>query len=72
MLDELAQLAIVENQLNFAMEIVMQQKKRYERLQSRAYGFKWTCEKAEKDDEIANGILSAIGGIECAIENLYN
>lgn len=71
MKSERKQLEIIENQLNKAMEIVLQQKKRYESIQSEMWGYEWTCENAE-NDEVAFGFLGAIGNIECAIENLYN
>ena len=72
MKNERKQLEIIEKQLNKAMEIVLQQKKRYEELQSDLYQYPWTCEDADRDNEIAIGILGAIGNIECAIENIYN
>ena len=70
MKDETKQLEIIENQLRKALDIVLQQKKRYETLQSELCQYPWTCEEADRDNEIALGILGALGNIECAIEHL--
>ncbi len=71
MKSERKQLEIIENQLNKALDIVLQQKKRYETLQSELCQYPWTCEDADSDNEIAIGILGAIGNIECALEHIY-
>lgn len=72
MKNERKQLQIIERQLTLALDIVLQQKKRYEQLQSELYRYDWRCEDAGCDNEIVNGILSSIGGIECAIDNIYS
>lgn len=67
---ERKQLEIIENQLNRALDIVLQQKKRYEVLQSEMYQYNWICEDAE-DDEYSICILRTIENIQDAIDSLY-
>ncbi len=70
MKSESKQLEIIQSQIIRAMDIVLNQKKRYEELQSQMYKNNWTCEDDGQDNEIAEGLLAALGSLENIYEHI--
>lgn len=72
MKSEMKQLEIIERQITIALQIVERQKNRYEELMEQLCGYKWNIyDDADKYNEIANGIVGALGNLESIIENIY-
>lgn len=70
MKNEHKQLEIIQSQIANAMDIVLNQIKRYESLQSELLKHPWTCEDDGRDNDLAAALLEAVGALEQAYENI--